>query len=336
MLLEDDNEAHLSVEAYRRLRAVNLTAGWPEDTSVRRWLGAGSWNDALRRARIAAVPDGDRLVIERRTIRRGRAIDALRLCARELGGVPTMSRYVAWARRDEHFADPDIPNSVVPFKRHFVTWPRALAAAGLIASAGDEPTETADAQAGGYVRAASYRYTDAEARDALLSCAGATGRSPRQREYDAWRQAQQNGAAERGEPVPALPGSPTLIRNYGSWDDALAKANLDRLGGRATRSHQPKSFGGSEKRWSPYELVFILDRVDQEIEQRLTTTAYAKWRRTKVGTAVAGSQDRSLPIYQTFLEYFGSWKEATTALARHREQPDAPFLAGDPRLEIAT
>jgi hypothetical protein len=244
-----------------------------------------------------------------------------------------MSRYVAWARRDEHFVNPDIPNSVVPFKRHFGNWARALAAAGLVVSAADAAAEVADAQAGGYIRAASYRYTDTEAGEALRACAEATGRSPRQREYDAWRQAQQNDAVERGEPVPALPGSPTLIRNNGSWDEALHKAKLDRLGGRGTRSVASKNFGGSEKRWSPYELVLILDRADQQFEQRLTTTAYAKWRRTKVGAAIVGSQDRSLPIYQTFLEYFGSWKEATTALGRHRDQPDVPFLDGDPRLQ---
>jgi hypothetical protein len=47
----EGNQGPLTVEVFRRLRVEHPEAGWPPDSSIRRWLG-GSWNDALRRARL--------------------------------------------------------------------------------------------------------------------------------------------------------------------------------------------------------------------------------------------------------------------------------------------
>ncbi|PTL56130.1 homing endonuclease associated repeat-containing protein [Paraconexibacter algicola] len=334
LLLAEEPGSVLTVEAYRRLRHANPDAGWPEDRNLRRWLGGGSWNDALRRARMEAVPDGDRLVVERaRDITAEQAVAALRLCAGDLGGPPTLSQYVAWARRDERYVDPDIPASQLPFMRLFESWAGALVAAGLVEAPDGQDAGLAAVVASGHVRPAQYAYSATDRCKPLQRCAAELGRSPRQQEYTAWRQRCQRDAMTAGRPVPAIPSPSTLVRDAGTWDEALAAAGLERLGGRATRSNPDRSpRGGSDKRWSQYSLITILDRADAAVPGRLSTTAYGRWRREVLGAAKPGSQDRALPIYQTYISWFGSWQAALDTLERYRAAPDEPFLDGDPRL----
>lgn len=75
--------------------------GWPPDSSIRRWLG-GSWNDALRAARLEALPDGDAIKVHLGgALTADEIIAALRLCAEHLGHVPTFTDYRHWACRPD-------------------------------------------------------------------------------------------------------------------------------------------------------------------------------------------------------------------------------------------
>lgn len=102
-----DEKASVSEPEFARLRGEHPEFGWPAESCVRRWLGGGSWNNALRRARLDAVEDGDGFAVVK-----GRAFDwdevaeAVRTCRDALCG-PNYDRakdfglhaYLAWAGR---------------------------------------------------------------------------------------------------------------------------------------------------------------------------------------------------------------------------------------------
>jgi hypothetical protein len=92
-----------SVEEYRRLYREGLReSGWPDDRCIRRWLGSGSWNDALRRAHLEPKPDGDVVVFQHGhffTVEELAA--ALRECAEDLAHPPTYPEYIAWVHRPD-------------------------------------------------------------------------------------------------------------------------------------------------------------------------------------------------------------------------------------------
>jgi MoxR-like ATPase len=96
-LLEPDEQ--LSVEVFKRVPKTTPDWRWPPESSIRRWLG-GSWNDALRRAGLDAVPHGDALTYHLGSaISRHEAITAVKQCADERGYVPSLSQYVFWAKQ---------------------------------------------------------------------------------------------------------------------------------------------------------------------------------------------------------------------------------------------
>lgn len=73
----------------------------PADCTLQGWLG-GSWNDALKQARLDAVPGGDVLVREYGpTIEAEEILAALRDCAADLNTIPTIHQYLVRARRPD-------------------------------------------------------------------------------------------------------------------------------------------------------------------------------------------------------------------------------------------
>ena len=93
----------LTSYAYERLRCeLGRKGDWPPESSIRRFVG-GTWNDALRRAALDPVADGDAL----RTQLGGRLTPeecaaAVRECSEETRDpLPTYSSYIAWCRRPD-------------------------------------------------------------------------------------------------------------------------------------------------------------------------------------------------------------------------------------------
>ena len=93
----------LTTRAYERLRAeLDRGGDWPPQSSIRRFVG-GTWNDALRRAQLDPVADGDALRAQlggRLTAEECAA--AVRECSQETRDpLPTYSSYIAWCRRPD-------------------------------------------------------------------------------------------------------------------------------------------------------------------------------------------------------------------------------------------
>ena len=111
--------------------------------------------------------------------------------------------------------------------RLFGGFREALAASGLIDEGIGERSRSER------VRVAAYFVDDKICKAALRTVAAKLGRSPRLREYTAVREQLLNEAADDGE-LKSLPAPSTIQKRFGTWDDALASADLEPLGGRRT------------------------------------------------------------------------------------------------------
>ncbi len=212
-----------SVLEFRRLRDENPAAGWPDDGSIRRWLG-GRWNEALSRAHLETVPEplaavkpqGARLSQEEILI-------ALREFAAEAEGPVNFHRYMCWARRPDVQSRPGRrPRSQNVFDRAFGGWRQAMAAAGLVRDDGTgAPMLYEDGR-----RAAGYRYRDQHFEAALLEVIDRRGAEtlPSPGAYDRTRREILDGEADAGLPPRAFPGASTVTRRYGSWRAARERA----------------------------------------------------------------------------------------------------------------
>jgi hypothetical protein len=300
-------EGPLTVEVFRVLRERHREFGWPPDTSIRRWLG-GSWNDALRAARLEAVAGGDVTIAQGGAFTVDEATLAVRGCATDLGMVPTFGEYLGWVRRPEVLGRPGRrPMSQVVFDRLFPGqgWPGALAAAGLISAA--EATLPAAALP---VRPSAYRFTPEQVQAALRACAEDFGSSPRSAQYIAWRAARL--AADPARPLPSYNVISRLVA--GVWDDALQAAGLPRLGGRGTRSTPAVERRPPRPRYSEATLREVLREAVAAKGAPFTSTAYKDWRHEQRDRDRAEGRLRQLPSYDVFWTKYGSWSEALRQL----------------------
>jgi hypothetical protein len=321
-LLEREGRSGLTVDEYRCLRADNPDAGWPPDGSIRRWLG-GSWNDALKRARLAPVPDGD-LVI--RELGAGFTDDellaAVRQCAADprTGPVPTLSGFIGWARSPEVKLRPGRrPVSQGPFDRAFGGWHKTLLAAGLLGDG--EPLGATNAAAGNRF-ARGYAYTEETIGEALRAAAKRLGRSPRTTEYEHWRNERLRAQAAGDEPRRAIPSYGAINKMYASWDDALQAAGLERLGGSATRSNPRRPRTRSLRRWTDDELLRAICAARDATEGALTTEAYMLWRASEIKDAQKARRLARLPWWHTISKRWGTWARALEAADAWRLRQD--------------
>ena len=297
-----------SVEDFRRLR-TDRHPEWPSDGTVRNVLGGG-WNDALRRARLDAVPEADVvLTAAGNRFRQSEAAAAIADCARELQAIPTFAQYLAWARRQDVRARPGArPRSQNVFERLFGSWQGALVAAGLIPSEGGSIALADDSQR---VRS-GYRFSDEVLASVLQEMVQILGRPPRTTEFAHLRERLIQEARERGE-VRIVPSYHAYRSRYATWDDALVAAGLPALGGRGDGARRPGP-RESSRRITDALITETMREAYAALGDPFTATAYKKWRLEQQRRDAQERRFRTIPSYYPILERFGSWEAACQAL----------------------
>lgn len=202
-----------SVKEYRRLYREGMReSGWPDDRCIRRWLGAASWNDSLRRAHLEPKPDGDVVVFQHGHFYTVEEVaSALRESAEDLGHPPTYPEYIAWVHR------PDVrrragrrPASAGVFTRLCGGFLDALRVAGLLPG---DPSHAIVSSVG--VRRAEYRISDDSLKAGLCEVARRLGRSPRVAEYERERRLIHAETLANSKPR-AIASYGTLNRRFGA------------------------------------------------------------------------------------------------------------------------
>lgn len=216
-----------SVGEYRGLREAHPECGWPPDGSVRRWLG-GTWNDALRAARLDADPKPQPTIYEQGPeLTADEALAALLAAAEDLGcpvHAISFQAYLAWARRDDVRRRPGRqPRSQYPFQRLFGSWRGALAAAAAqVAKRGGRPGDPERAVVPAGASGQGYRYTDDELMasidEVLGELLGSDGRRfPTATAYSLGRDRIRKREREQGLPPRAIASYAALQKRYRTW-----------------------------------------------------------------------------------------------------------------------
>jgi len=311
-----------SVEEYRRLRSEREGLHWPPDGSIRRWAG-GTWNVALKLARLDAVPDEDVLVVELGpTFAAAEATAALQQCALELKQVPALSAYLSWVRREDVRRRPGRrPRSVLVFQRLFGSYSAALVAAGLEGSPG-RPGALPDGIATRSVR--SYRWTDDQLGESLRAIAEMVGGPPTVQLYVHMRQGLINDAHEEGRSL-ALPSYSAYHHRFRVWDNALVAAGLRPRGGRGVSSvPRPVSRLGPGRRYPDEDILAAIRVCWMEIGEPFTSPRYSEWRdEQQRADEIAGRRVQRVPSYDAIWGRFGSW-DAGVAAALDLSDDDDP------------
>jgi hypothetical protein len=122
-----------TIRQFETLRREHPEWGWPPSSTIRRWLGARAWDEALRLAGLPTPLPGDALEPELGPAFTTReAIEALQQCTQDLGRLPSFNEYHAWAHRTDVIGRPGRrPLSEGPFCRLFGSFQLAIVAAGL-------------------------------------------------------------------------------------------------------------------------------------------------------------------------------------------------------------
>jgi hypothetical protein len=298
-----------SVEEYRKLyREGGREAGWPDVRCVKRWLGGGSWNDALRGAHLEPIADGDVVVFQHGNFYIAEEVTAaLRECDADLRHVPTYPEYIAWVNRPDVRKRPGRrPKSYGVFGRLFGDYVNALRAAELILG---DPEHAVVSAAG--VRRSEYRVSDESLKKGLREVADRLGRSPRVAEYERERTLIHQETLAQGRPR-SLASYGTLNRRFGGeWDSVLAWADLDALGGRGTRTHDGPR-GAKGPRVSEEAITRAIRAAYEEEGEPFTAHAYKLWRKEQL--ASRGSWERKkYPSYHTIWSRYRSWDAACEA-----------------------
>jgi hypothetical protein len=303
-----------SLKAYERLRKENPAWDWPPARSLKRWLGAGNWNDVLERAHLDRIAEGEALALHYGPAFAPEEVSAaLRECASELGYWPSFNEYIGWARRADVRGRPGRrPMSQGPFSSTFGTFAKALKAA---TGAAEDSAISSDR---GF-RVAGYFVGDKRIRLGLREVAKRLGRPPRTQEYIAERKLIHQESSAAGSPR-ALPSYGTICRRYGSWDAALADAGLTPLGGRATGQGRRGVPGRKGARLGDTAMAAAILEAHSVLGEPFSSTAYSKWRLATIKKDP--SHRRELPSYHTIWKHFGSW-EAAVRYAFASEEHDA-------------
>jgi hypothetical protein len=295
-----------SLREYRKLHAKEgKRRGWPADTTLRRWLGVQTWNEALRAAHLEAVPDGDVIVFQHGPFYTAEEAEtALRECDRDLRHVPTYPEYMAWAHRPDVAERPGRrPKSIHPFDRLFGGYVNALRAAGVIPG---DPEHAVLSHAG--IRRAEYRISDESLKAGLVEVHERLSRSPRVAEYIRERGLIYQETLAEGHPR-TIASYGTLNRRFGSdWDSILVWAGLESLGGRHTTSHLRPKRGKGPRITKDTIREAMREAYDAEGEP-FTVEAYGLWREERIEGLPRWERSR-YPSYHTIWSRYGTWEAA--------------------------
>lgn len=307
-------KSELSTYRYEALRLeLDRKRDWPPESSIRR-IVAGTWNDALRRAQLDPVADGDaiRVALGGRLTREECAA-AVRECSEETGNpLPTYSYYIAWSRRPDVRRRPGRrPHSQSPFDRNFDRWADVLVAAGLVEEG--EITGPVLRTPDMSVRSAgAYRWTDEHLVEALRTIAQRLGHSPNTGEYPRERERLIAEQEQSGEPVRPFPSMPSILTRYGSWDAGLTAAGLEPTNGRREHDGRRKP---SRRKIPREEMLAALREAFEAIGHPFTANAYTAWRKRQLAADRRAGRMRRIASYHAIYSNFGDWATACRAAA---------------------
>ena len=303
----DDEE--LTTKRYRELQATKPDT-YRDDRTIRRWLGASTWNEASTRANLNAVPDGDVIVSwNRHSYSLEECIQGIRDFRSDRGASPrSCSDYLTWARRPDVVArDGQRPRSQSPFDNY------GGYAAVLIRALGGEPNAS-NIVGGTTIRTMGYFITETQIRDGLHEVAERLGRSPRVEEYMRERLAISREPDSKGL-TRAIPAYATINSRHSqmTWDDTLDYYGLVRLGG----PHSGKKTGPKGPKGPSQTKEIVLDALIlayDELGNPFTGAAYTDWRKGKKAEANANGTNCGYPHLSTVRERFGRWEDAVRAM----------------------
>lgn len=308
------DEGRLSYDRYRALRVETdeRRLAWPAAMNITRWLGVAKWNDALREARLDAMPDGDFVVRQLGPQHKlTELVAAVQECAKEIGVPPSFGAYVAWARRADVQARPGRrAMSQHPFTR-YGGFLEVLREAGLIERSGSQ----ASLRGSGLIRSAGYFVSDEELRRGLNEVVSRLKRSPRVSEYQQERQRIFDETSAEGAPR-AIPSYNTFRSRHGglNWDEILMHYDLEPLGGRHTGAKTgPK--GPTGPRVDRDEMLSVLREAWEAHGRKLTVEEYRKWRVSQTMSDRSQGVLRRIPDYTSYWTHFETWDKALKAAA---------------------
>jgi DNA-binding XRE family transcriptional regulator len=149
--------------------------------------------DSFDREDISPPPDEWNGIMYTTDILETDILEAIELCADEIGHTPTITEYKEWRANTSD----DYPYNTIA-RSHFNGWREAVSEAGL-----DYP----------------YGYTKEELVEAIELCADEMGHTPTTTEYEEWRANTSDD----------YPSANTISRNInGSWKGAVSKAGFDK------------------------------------------------------------------------------------------------------------
>ena len=286
-----------SVGEYERERLAAPSNGWPPEVTVRRWLGAGSWNKALDRAGLDPVAGGDvimKLVLGN-AFTADEAILALRQCAGDLGGgAPTHHELIRWAHSPEVMSRPGRrPLAPQVYIRLFGSYLQALEAAGLCGDSHAVSAHGSFRMIGGY--------TLEDLLDALREVATRIGHAPTRSEYRRERRAIEKESHAAGAPR-TIAGEDAIARAFGGdWSAAIVAAGLaDAAGARMVRP----------PRYTDEEILETLREARREVGDPFTSSVFRVWRPRRIAEAEAAGTPRYIPSFELVRSRFGTWTAA--------------------------
>jgi HNH endonuclease len=282
-----------SEKPYERARASHPESGWAPARSVKRWLGVRYWDEALRRAHLGGVAEGDRLEAELGpALTPEETLGGLRDCLDDLGHPPVWDEYLAWCHRPDVQDRPGRrPMSLYPFIRHFGSFADARVKSGLTDGAPGSALP-----AGLRIRSSHYRVPADHAVQSLQKVIDRLGRTPTVNEYIHDREKVYWETAQTGSPI-ALASYATIKKRFGTWENALAAIG--------TKPRELNTLHHGRRTVTDEMILAAIREAYQAKGEPFTQSAYSGYRTAEIEREP--SRWEQLPSVPTIYQHFGSW-----------------------------
>lgn len=209
----------------------------------------------------------------------------LQMYRAETGKIPSALKYEAWRKNKNDEGIISAPSIV----RRFRTWNRALDTFGIKPM--PDPTTLRLLSRG-------QKISDDDALQALKDCAESLGSDNFSiAEYEIWAKKTLLEREEPGRPIPISKSIAT--KRFGTFRKAKIAAGLD-----------PETAYHAVGSYSTEQLVEALQEARSEINGRLSSARYSKWRRDKQAAAGEEGETVDIPCQFTIDQRFGGWLKA--------------------------